>query len=205
MRTQLQRPQISKKVKLKKFKKTIDKINKKYYNRLIKRKESQRNEIKKFKKIKKFLTNKTPYDIIKIQRTKKIKKERKRDLIMANKKLTKKEMFTLVMDVVETTECEMKEEMMDFLNHEIELLEHKKSNSAKTKTQVENEKIMFSILEELALVGKPVTISELQAQSEKMKEFSNQKLSSLLKKLVDENKVVKTTEKKKSFFSVAEV
>jgi DNA-binding transcriptional regulator GbsR (MarR family) len=50
---------------------------------------------------------------------------------------------------------------------------------------------------------KPVTISEFQGLStSEVATLSNQKLSALLKKLVEENKVVKTVEKKKSYFSV---
>ena len=37
-----------------------------------------------------------------------------------------------------------------------------------------------------------------------MSVFSNQKLSALLKKLVDAGRVIKTVDKKKSYFSVAE-
>lgn len=121
------------------------------------------------------------------------------------KKMTKKEMFAMVLAVVENVDCGHKEEMVNFLNHEIELLANKKSSSAKTKTQVENEKIMEQIVEELAKINKPVTISEMQEASEVLKAHSNQKLSALLKKLIEEEKrVVKTIDKKKSYFSLAE-
>jgi len=121
------------------------------------------------------------------------------------KKMTKKEMFAMVLALVESVECENKQEMVDFLNHEIELLNNKKSSSAKTKTQIENEKIMAEIVEELAKIGRPVTISEMQEASEVMKTYSNQKLSALLKHLIEkEQRVVKTIDKKKSYFSLAE-
>jgi DNA-binding transcriptional regulator GbsR (MarR family) len=63
---------------------------------------------------------------------------------------------------------------------------------------------MAKIKTALAEVGKAVTITELQNASATMAEYSNQKLSALLKKLVDAGEVVKTTEKKKSYFSLAE-
>lgn len=122
---------------------------------------------------------------------------------MTNKKMTKKEMFAMVMKVVEASETANKDEMMDFLAHEIELLERKKSNSAKTKSQVDNEKIMVLILEELAKADNPMTVTELM-QTESLYGRSNQKLSALLRILKEEGKVVKTTEKKKSYFSLAE-
>ena len=122
---------------------------------------------------------------------------------MTNKKMTKKEMFAMVMEVVEVSETANKAEMMDFLAHEIELLERKKSNSAKTKSQVDNEKIMVLILEELAKADNPMTVTELM-QTESLHDRSNQKLSALLRILKEEGKVVKTIEKKKSYFSLAE-
>ena len=123
---------------------------------------------------------------------------------MTAKKITKKERLMELINLVNASEVESKSEMVAFLEHEIELLERKSSSSAKTKTQQEHEKIMALIVEELRKVGKPVTITELMKESVVMAEYSNQKLSSLLKKLTEaENPVVvKTIEKKKSYFSV---
>ena len=122
---------------------------------------------------------------------------------MTAKKITKKERLMELINLVNASEVESKSEMVAFLEHEIELLERKSSSSAKTKTQQEHEKIMALIVEELRKVGKPVTITELMKESVVMAEYSNQKLSSLLKKLTEaENPVVvKTIEKKKSYFS----
>ena len=123
---------------------------------------------------------------------------------MANK-MTKKEWFAEIKAIVEKAELdeEKKVGMTEFINHEVELLEKKHSKSGQTKTQKENLEIMEKIMAALAEVGKPVTITELQSASTEMAEYSNQKLSALLKKLVDGGKVVKTQEKKKSYFSVA--
>ena len=117
-------------------------------------------------------------------------------------KMTKKDMFAMVSALVESTECENKKEMLDFLAHEVELLNRKSSKSTQTKTQKENVEIMETIKAELSAMTEPVTISELMAKSEEMAKYTNQKLSALLKKLVDSNEVVKTIEKKKSYFSI---
>ena len=120
------------------------------------------------------------------------------------KKMTKKEMFAMVAEVVATAEVENKTEMMDFIAHEIELLERKSSKSGQTKTQKENEVLMEQLMVALAEMETAVTISEFQAKStHEVATLSNQKLSALLKKLKDDGKVVKTVEKKKSYFSVA--
>lgn len=121
------------------------------------------------------------------------------------KKMTKKEMFAMVINVVSETEVENKEEMLKFLNHEVELLEKKSGKSGETKTQKENKILMEQLVEALSEMEKPVTISEFQSKStHEVATLSNQKLSSLLKKLVEEEnpRVVKTVEKKKSYFSV---
>ena len=120
-------------------------------------------------------------------------------------KMTKREWFAEIKAIVEgaQVDSEKKAGMVDFIDHEVELLDRKHSKSGQTKTQKENLEIMEKIMAALAEVGKPVTITELQSANAKMAEFSNQKLSALLKKLVDGGKVVKTQEKKKSYFSVA--
>jgi uncharacterized protein (DUF2344 family) len=122
---------------------------------------------------------------------------------MIMKKMTKKEMFAEVIAVVEKVEVENKAEMLNFLAHEVELLNKKSSKSGQTKTQKENVLLMEQLVVALSEMEKPVTISEFQGLSKaEVATLSNQKLSALLKKLVEENKVEKTVEKKKSYFSV---
>lgn len=120
------------------------------------------------------------------------------------KKMTKKEYFAVLAEVVEQSNMENKEGALAFIAHEVELLEKKSAKSGQTKTQKENAEILVKIKAALVEVGKAVTITELQAASAEMAQYSNQKLSALLKKLVESGEVVKTTEKKKSYFSVTE-
>ena len=124
--------------------------------------------------------------------------------MIMTKKMTKKEMFAMVAKVVENSEVANKAEMLEFLAHEVELLEKKNSKTGQTKTQKENEVLMVQLLEALAEFDKPITVSEfMKESSHEVATLSNQKLSALLKKLVDSKKVIKTVEKKKSFFSLA--
>lgn len=118
-------------------------------------------------------------------------------------KMTKKEMFAMVIAVVNGSEVENKAEMLDFLNHEVELLAKKNSKTGQTKTQKENEVLMAQVELALAEFTRPVTISEFMKESNhEVATLSNQKLSALMKKLVDSQKVVKTIEKKKSYFAL---
>lgn len=120
-------------------------------------------------------------------------------LIMTTKKMTKKEMFAQIM-----VNYNLTEEERAFIQHEIELLEKKSSKSGQTKTQKENEILMEQLVIALGEMEKAVTISEFQGNSKaEVATLSNQKISALLKKLVESGKVVKTVEKKKSYFSVA--
>ncbi len=122
---------------------------------------------------------------------------------MAEKKMTKKDWFATLANIVKTSNMENKEGALAFIAHEVELLNKKSEKSGQTKTQKENAEICVKIVAALAEVGKPVTITELMKASADMAQHSNQKLSALLKKLVDSGEVVKTFEKKKSYFAVA--
>ena len=118
-------------------------------------------------------------------------------------KMTKKEMFGMVMAVVEECSAPNKAEMVNFINHELELLNRKSSKSGQTKTQKENETIKEVILEEMANIGKPVTISEFcENSNSEVANLSNQKLSALFNQLVKAELMVKTVDKKKSYFAL---
>lgn len=121
----------------------------------------------------------------------------------ANVKVTKKDYFAMVRAIVEKTEVDNKADIIAFIDHEVELLNKKSAKNGTTKNQQANLEIMETIKTELAKMDNPVTISELMANSEEMNKYTNQKLSALLKKLVDANEVVKTIDKKKSYFSLA--
>ena len=110
------------------------------------------------------------------------------------KKMTKKEMF-----------AQIKSHLTDvneiaFIDHEIELLENKASQTRKpTSTQVENEKIKAVIVDYLSTV-ESATIGDI-TKGANLEEISNQKMSALLKQLVDSGEVAKTYEKRKAYFS----
>ena len=114
-------------------------------------------------------------------------------------KMTKKEMFEMIKGV-----CANDTRIVEFCEHEIELLNRKSSKSTQTKTQIENENIKGAIVNALTEIAKPVTITEMQELNTEMANYSNQKLSALLKQLVEnDKKVVKTIDKKKSYFTIA--
>ena len=116
---------------------------------------------------------------------------------MANKK-TKKDLFLEVREVVAGNE-----ELVAFIDHELELL-NKKASVKSTKVNDEQVALMEKIVNALNEIGRSVTISELQKENAEMAEYSNQKLSAMLKKLVHNKQVTKMVDKKKSYFTTAE-
>ena len=117
------------------------------------------------------------------------------------KKATKKEMFGRLIELAQENE---RTDLVDFCEREIDLLNKKASASGQSKTQAENEKIKVIIAEELTRIARAVTISELIKESEILGQYSNQKLSALLKQMVESGTVTRIVDKKKSLFTIAE-
>ena len=89
-----------------------------------------------------------------------------------------------------------------YLENELALLDKKAQNKKATKTQTENIGLKTTILEVLAQGSG--TVTEIQSRNTELKALSNQKVSALIKQLVDEGKVTKSTEGRKSVFALAE-
>lgn len=113
------------------------------------------------------------------------------------KKMTKKEMFAMIMEEVKGNA-----EMVAFLEHEIELL-NKKKGSANSKKAEEMKPEFDLILSVLGQATKPLRVDELRAMSSELSAMSNQKVSARLRVLVEQGKVFKVTEKKVTYFSLA--
>ena len=121
---------------------------------------------------------------------------------MAVEKMTKKDKFMVAIEMAKANGNEM---LVEFFNHEIELQDKKKSNG-NAKANEKMEKSVELVYDALVSVGKAVTASELIAEkglTELTNEsgvVSTQKVSALLKKLVDGGKVERHTDKKKTYF-----
>lgn len=113
------------------------------------------------------------------------------------KRLTKKDYFTQLKEIVKDNV-----ELVAFIDNELDLLSKKNSKSTMSKTQVENENIKKVIVNALTEIDTPVTITELQKANENLAIYSNQKISALLKQLVDNEIVKKVVEKKVARFYI---
>lgn len=121
---------------------------------------------------------------------------------------TRKEMFTRVSDFL--AEHDADTALIDFVNHQIELLDNKKESKKQSKEQEENAAYSDAIYEQMAferkysaaeLMKELPAVSDWNANHET--ELSVQKLASLLKPLIDGGKVIKTTEKRRVFYTKA--
>lgn len=120
------------------------------------------------------------------------------------KKITKREKFEMLKALVKDNEM-----LVEFIDHEIELLDKKKSNG-NAKANEKMEKSVELVYNALVSAGVAVSASELIARggldelANESGVVSTQKVSAYLNKLVAVGKVVKYTDKKKTYFKVAD-
>ena len=112
--------------------------------------------------------------------------------------MTKKEMFMEIRNAVITNE-----EMVAFIDHEIELLNRKSNGSRKpTARQIENEQLKTEIITYLTQTDTMKSIKELQAEVPSLTGITNQRITHMLSALVKENKLAKEYVKRTPFFYI---
>ena len=168
---------------------------------------ANRNYLKK--NVKNLLTNSTACGIIKtLPRENKIIKDRFKSIkpkgidTMAtntNKKITKAQKFAMLRAIPAVAENPM---LVEFIDHEVELLSKKNSADKKpTAQQTANEGIKTAIVEGME-VNRVYTITELIKEIPECAEMTNQRVSALVRQLVDAGKVKRTEDKRKAYFSL---
>lgn len=157
----------------KKFEKPLDKPLDLWYNEYIKDKDSLKNQ----KGIDTMATSTT-------------------------KKLTKRDRFEALLKM---SEVQANPDMVTFIEHEIELLAKKNAGDKKpTAKQMENDTVKQVILDEMtANPDKLYTVTDLIKGVPELADYSNQRVSALLRQMIEANTVVKTIDKRKSYFSLA--
>ena len=124
---------------------------------------------------------------------------------MATKKITKRDRFNRLYDIVQEGAYPDSDELMDFIQHEIDLLDKKNTADRKpTAKQVENEGFKEAILAFM----EPDTmyqVSDLVKNVPALVEagIAPQRVSPMMKSLVEAGKVVRTEDKRKAYFSLA--
>lgn len=114
-------------------------------------------------------------------------------------KKTRKELFTEIMNLDAVQE---NQEYIDFLNKEIEKCNRKSTSKKPTATQLENESLKNAILVFLSgEANNRFTVTELTQQVDALEGRTTQKVSALMRQLLLEGLVVRTTEKNKTYFN----
>lgn len=125
---------------------------------------------------------------------------------MTQKKITKRESFTEIKEILEGLG---KDRLAEVMEHELELLAKKNSADKKpTAIQVENEKFKELIVE-FMVEGEKYTITDFIKFIPELNEKTNQKVSAIVKQMyADEDKgqkvedfpLVRIEEKRKAYF-----
>lgn len=117
------------------------------------------------------------------------------------KKTTLKEYFVAMAKALKGEEVEFSvDELVEVIEGRIAQLDKKSATKKPSKEQEANEVIKATIMD--ALTSEPVTVAELMGV-ETLSGYSNQKLSALLRLLVEDGKVEKTVKDKKNAYKVA--
>ena len=113
------------------------------------------------------------------------------------KKMTKAQMFAQIKANYPLTADEVK-----FIDHELELLNKKNSAEKKpTAQQTANEGIKTAIVEGME-PNRLYTVTEIIKSVPACADMTNQRVSALLRQLVEDGKVKRTEDKRKAYFSL---
>ena len=115
------------------------------------------------------------------------------------KKVTKREVIN---EMLADVAVKANEKWVNYLTNELALLDKKSANKKPTKTQEANEGVKDTIVDVLAENGGKMTVTQIIASGKFEPLTSPQKISALLKQLIEADRVVKTVEKKTSYFAV---
>ena len=114
---------------------------------------------------------------------------------MTNKKMTKRDYFTAIMEKYPLTA-----EEKAFVEHELELLAKKNSSEKKpTAQQVANEGLKSVILNVLTENGGLMTITDIQKSCAELADLSNQRISAIVRQMVGIS-VERVEDKRKAYF-----
>ena len=115
-------------------------------------------------------------------------------------KVTKKDMFNAI-----KAACADNASIVEFCDHEIELLSRKSKTGKLTKTQEANVEVKKEIVAALERASEPVTISQLiAANTDTPGGYTSQKISALMSQLVKSGEAVRVSDKRTSYFTVPE-
>ena len=119
---------------------------------------------------------------------------------MENKKMTKRDYFTALLEI---EEVKSNTALVEFIEHELELLAKKNSSERKpTAVQKENADLKVAILAGME-TNRVYTVTEMIKSIDAIGDLTNQKVSAILRQMATDGTVKRIEEKKKAYFSKA--
>lgn len=120
-------------------------------------------------------------------------------------KTTHKDFYNAIIAMAKGEPTEVSADaIVEFAEGRISALEKKSANRKPSKASEETIALKSKVVEVLGTVAEPVTVSGVLALSSDFAGISNQKMTAVLKALVDDGKVVNTKDKKTSLWTLAE-
>lgn len=118
---------------------------------------------------------------------------------MTNKRLTKRDHFNALLNLAEV---KANPTLVEFINHELELLEKKNAADKKpTAQQTANKAICDAIVEGMN-PDRLYTITEIIKEIPECADLTNQRVSALVRGLIADGKMERVEEKRKAYFRV---
>ena len=116
-------------------------------------------------------------------------------------RLTKAQKFAILADLPAVKADPM---LSEFIAHEVELLAEKNSADKKPTAQQEANAVIKTAVLEVLGDGKKRTVSELLKEVPGLPDtMTNQRMSALVRQMVDAGQVVRSEDKRKAFFAIA--
>lgn len=119
---------------------------------------------------------------------------------MTEKKITKRENFGAIVEILRAND---REDLALVMEHEIELLNRKRSGGNLTPKQKENEEIKNKIMEVVTATGSAMTVTQMMA-TEELGDYTMNKLVALVSQLRRENRLIRYYEKSIAHFRLPE-
>jgi hypothetical protein len=116
------------------------------------------------------------------------------------KKLTKRDHYNTLLTL---SEVKSNPALVEFIEHELELLAKKNSAEKKpTAQQVANDAVKTAIIDGMER-NHLYTVTEVIKSVPACADMTNQRVSALLRQMVDAGTIVRTEEKRKAYFQLA--
>ena len=113
-------------------------------------------------------------------------------------KMTQRDYFN---EIIALAKANDRQDIVEFAEGRIAVLDKKAANKKATKTQEENV-ALFEVIKGV-LTAEGQTVTEIMAKDATLSTLSNQKVSALLRLMVADGVAKKEVDKKKSLFSLA--